>query len=581
MAFDGIVIKNMVKEMRTRLTDGRISKIMQPEPDELVLVIKNRKEVYKLFVSADAGLPLIYFTQTNRQNPAVAPNFCMLLRKHIGNARIVRVSQPGLERIIDMELEHLDEMGDLQRKHLLFELMGKHSNIIFCDDAQKIIDSIKHVSAQISSVREVLPGRDYFIPDTQKKKNPLTVTVQEVVDCFQDSRTVHKFFYSTFTGISPLISEEVAFRAGIDSNMPVNQLNESEKLHLANMFLQLVDEVKEETFTPNIVLENGEPIEFSALRLESCAHLEIKEYESMSEVLESYYSVRNQISNMKQKTAEMRKNVQTLLERSRKKLDLQEKQLTDTQKREKYRIYGELLTAYGYSIGSGQKKVTLQNYYTGEDMTVPLDETLSPQENAKKYYERYNKLKRTYEALTGLIQETKSEVQHLESIAASIDMATSVDDLVEIKQEMYQAGYTKKNAVNPKTGKKQKVLSKPYHYISSDGYHIYVGKNNFQNEEVTFHIADGGDIWMHAKNVPGSHVIIKTGGKEVPDRVYEEGGRLAAYYSKGRESDKVEIDYIQRKQVKKPAGGKPGFVIYHTNYSLMAAPDITGLDKIT
>lgn len=580
MAFDGIVIKNMVKEMRTRLIDGRISKIMQPESDELMLVIKNKREVYKLFVSADAGLPLIYFTQTNRQNPAVAPNFCMLLRKHIGNARIVHISQPGLERIIDMELEHLDEMGDLQRKHLLFELMGKHSNIIFCDDSKKIIDSIKHVSAQMSSVREVLPGRDYFIPDTQKKKNPLTVTREEVLDCYRDSRTVHKFFYSIFTGISPLISEEVAFRAGIDSNMPVNQLNDSEKIHLTNMFLQLIDEVREEIFIPNIVFENAEPKEFSSLRLESCAHLECREYPSISEVLESYYAVRNQISNMKQKTAEMRKNVQTLLERSRKKLDLQEKQLADTQKREKYRIYGELLTAYGYSIEGGQKRVTLNNYYTGEDVAVPLDETLSPQENAKKYYARYNKLKRTYEALTGLIEETRSEVQHLESIAASIDMAASVDDLVEIKQEMYQSGYTKKNAVNPKTGKKQKVLSRPHHYVSSDGFHIYIGKNNFQNEEVTFRIADGGDIWMHAKNVPGSHVIIKTGGKEVPDRVYEEGGRLAAYYSKGREADKVEIDYIQRKYVKKPAGGKPGFVIYHTNYSLMAAPDVTGLKKI-
>ncbi|MGN0297726.1 MAG: NFACT family protein [Lachnospiraceae bacterium] len=580
MALDGIVIKNMVAEMQSRLVEGRISRIMQPEPDELMLVIKNRKDTCKLFVSADAGLPLIYFTDTSRQNPATAPNFCMLLRKHIGNGRIVSVSQPGLERIVDIEIEHLDEMGDLCIKHLIFELMGKHSNIIFCDENKKIIDSIKHVSAQMSSVREVLPGREYFIPDTQNKKNPLDITLDEILPLYSDSRIVYKFFYSIFTGISPLISQEIAWRAGIDSNMPVNALSEAEKLHLSNIFLQMMESVKQNQFTPNIVFEDGEPKEFSALLLESCSHMETQTYSTMSEVLEFYYAARNQISNMKQKTAEMRKNVQTLLERARKKYDLQEKQLKDTEKREKYRIYGELLTAYGYTIEAGQKKAVLNNYYTGEDIIVPLDENLSPQENAKKYFERYNKLKRTYEALTDLIQETGDEVQHLESIAISIDLASSVEDLVEIKQEMYQAGYSKKNAVNPKNGKKQKVTSKPHHYRSYDGFDIYVGKNNFQNEEVTFKLADGGDIWMHAKNMPGSHVIIKTGGREVPDRTYEEGGRLAAYYSKGREGEKVEIDYIPRKYVKKPAGGKPGFVIYHTNYSLMAAPNIDGIEEI-
>lgn len=581
MALDGIVIKNVVAELRTRLVEGRISRIMQPEPDELMIVIKNRKDSYKLFVSADAGLPLIYLTETSRQNPVTAPNFCMLLRKHIGNGRIVSVTQPGLERIIDLQIEHLDEMGDLRVKHLIFELMGKHSNIIFCDNKQMILDSIKHVSAQMSSVREVLPGRTYFIPDTQNKKNPLEVTAEEILSLYTDNRSVHKFFYSIFTGISPLISQEIAYRAGIDSSLPVSELSESEKLHLTHTFLQLIEEIESEQFTPNIVFENGEPQEFSSLLLESCAHLECRQYSTISEVLESYYAVRNQISNMKQKTAEMRKNVQILLERERKKLDLQEKQMKDTQKREKYRIYGELLTAYAYSVEAGKKKVTLNNYYTGEDMVIPLDESMTVQENAKKYFDRYNKLKRTCEALTDLIEETRSEVQHLESIATSIDLAGSVEDLVEIKQEMYQSGYTKKNAVNPKNGKKQKVTSKPHHYLSSDGFDIYIGKNNFQNEEVTFRIADGGDIWMHAKNVPGSHVIIKTGGKELPDRTYEEGGRLAAYYSKNRESDKVEIDYIQRKHVKKPAGGKPGFVIYHTNYSLMASPNIEGIKKIT
>ena len=268
--------------------------------------------------------------------------------------------------------------------------------------------------------------------------------------------------------------------------------------------------------------------------------------------------------------------VSTVLERSRKKYDLQLKQLKDTEKREKYKVYGELINTYGYGLEEGAKNLTALNYYTNENITIPLDTQLTPQENAQKYFDRYNKLKRTYEALTELIKETQEEIEHLESISTSLDIAVSEEDLTQIKEELTQFGYIKKKHI----GKKVKIKSKPFHYLSTDGFHIYIGKNNFQNDELTFKFASGNDWWFHAKGIPGSHVLVKTNGEELPDRAYEEAGRLAAYYSKGRGNDKVEIDYLQKKNVKKPNGSKPGFVVYYTNYSLVASPDINGLTLI-
>lgn len=591
MAFDGIVIHNLVYEMNEKMTGGRISKIAQPEADELILTIKKEKDTHKLFLSASASLPLAYFTETTKPNPLTAPNFCMLLRKHIGNGKIISVSQPGLERIIDIAVEHLDELGDLKKKHLMIELMGKHSNIIFCSEdiaydfendkeGWRILDSIKHVPAQISSVREVLPGRPYFIPDTMNKIDPLTADEETIVTALCCSAPLAKAIYTNFTGISPVVAEDVVYRAGLDSALPAASLTEAERQHLAHTFSLLLEEIRENHFEPNIVYDGENPIEFSSVFLELYGEEQTDLYSSISQVLEHYYATRNRISRIRQKTAELRKITQTHLDRSRKKYSLQQTQLKDTEKREQYRIYGELLNAYGYSIEEGAKEASLLNYYTGETITVPLDPTQTAQENAQRYFARYNKLKRTYEALIDLIDETQKEIEHLESIAASIDMAMNVEDLTQIRQEMVQYGYLKKHAQGGKGNRKEKVTSKPYHYISSDGFHMYVGKNNYQNDELTFQFADNGDMWFHAKKMPGSHVIVKCSGKPLPDRTYEEAGRLAAYYSKGRDNDKVEIDYIEKKQVKKTPGGAPGFVIYHTNYSMMAVPNIDGIEQI-
>ncbi len=612
MAFDGITIANIVSELRQTLLGGRIYKIAQPESDELLLTIKNNGAQYRLLLSADPSLPLVYLANTGKQSPMAAPGFCMLLRKHLQNARILNIAQPGLERIIHLELEHLDELGDLCRKKLIIEVMGKHSNIIFCDDKDMVIDSIKHISGMVSSVREVLPGRDYFIPHTQDKQNPLRFCAQYTaasvtaggspaagdgpnafIKTEEDSvllsyvnfcgqmRTkpmaVYKAVYSSYTGLSPIMAQEICYRSGVDADMPANVLEDAALHSLYDTLSSIMSQIITGDFAPSIIYNGREPIEFAALPLTLYADKTVKNYDSISTVLEQYYAERSTVTRIRQKSADLRKIVQTALERNVRKYDLQVKQMKDTEKRDKYKIYGELINAYGYNITPDSKSMEALNYYTNENITIPLDPTLTPQENAQRYFEKYGKMKRTYEALSELTVQVKEETEHLESILAALDIAMHEEDLVQIKEELIESGYIRRKG----GAKKAKVTSRPFHYISSDGFHMYVGKNNYQNDELTFKFATGNDWWFHAKKKAGSHVIVKTEGQELPDRTFEEAARLAAYYSKGREQAKVEIDYIQKKHVKKPAGAKPGFVVYYTNYSMAIGPDISEIRQVT
>jgi len=580
MAFDGVTIANVVKELNDTLIGCRINKIAQPEADELILTIKGSCGQKRLFLSASASLPLIYLTETNKPSPLTAPGFCMLLRKHLQNGRIVSITQPGLERIVHIDIEHLDEMGDLCHKTLIVEIMGKHSNIIFCHADGTIIDSIKHVSGLVSSVREVLPGKPYFVAQTQDKLNPLETNFEEWNSkAITKPTATFKAIYGSYTGISPILAQEICYRAGVDGEASTAALSIEESNSLYNSFDALMTQVKEGNFAPHIAYTGKQPVEFAAipLTLYTKGSDHIVPYDSMSRLLESYYAEKNTLTRIRQKSADLRKIVQTALERNVKKYDLQLRQIKDTEKRDTYRIYGELLNTYGYGVEPGSKTMAALNYYTNEMITIPLDPEMTPQENAKKYFDKYSKLKRTFEALTELTKQVKEEIEHLESISTALDIALQEEDLVQIKEELTESGYIRRKGGS----KKEKVTSKPFHYISSDGFHMYVGKNNYQNDELTFKFATGNDWWFHAKNMPGSHVIVKCdGADELPDRTFEEAGRLAAYYSKGREQDKVEIDYIQKKHVKKPAGAKPGFVVYYTNYSLMIDSDISGLQQV-
>lgn len=578
MAFDGITFAAMVCELKKNLMGGRINKIAQPENDELLITGKGPEGSKRLLLSASASLPLIYFTSKNKVSPLTAPNFCMLLRKHIGSARIIDIRQPGMERVVEFELEHLNELGDVCRKVLVMELMGKHSNIIFCDDKKMILDSIKHVSCNVSSVREVLPGRPYFIPQTQEKLNPFTVTEDDFLEkVCRKPASISKAIYTTLTGLSPVMAEEICFRASISGSDAAQSLDEAACRTLYCVFSQLMEQIRKEDFTPTIVYRGDEPVEYGVLPFRQYGNqYRFETFETVSEMLETYYASRDTINRIRQKSADLRKIVQTALERNRKKLSLQQKQMKDTQKKDKYKIYGELINAYGYGLEEGCKSFQALNYYTNEEITIPLDPTLTPQENSKKYFERYGKLKRTEEALTEQLADTQSEITHLESISNALNIALEESDLAQIKDELTEYGYIKKHFTGKK-GAKMQAKSKPFHYVSSDGYDIFVGKNNYQNDELTFKLATGNDWWFHAKKMPGSHVVVKTKDGTLPDRTFEEAGSLAAYYSSGRTAPKVEIDYLQKKNVKKPAGAKPGFVVYYTNYSLMASPDISAL----
>ncbi len=586
MALDGIVVSNIVYELNKTLADGRINKIAQPENDELMFTVKAGGNLHRVLISANPSLPLIYMAKENKPSPLTAPNFCMVLRKHIGSARIVSVTQPSLERIIDFEIEHFDELGDLRIKHLVVELMGKHSNIIFTDSDNRIIDSIKHVSSFVSSVREVLPGREYFIPLTDGKLNPFKIdknAFNEIL-CGNDL-TIQKALYTKVTGLSPLAASVIAYNADLDADRHISTLDNGniDKLYTSFDYLRCI--INEHKFTPNVVYDHDKPIEFGSYHLSVYENFgySVKDFDSILELLYVYYSEKNMYTRIHQKSADLRKICQTMTERTARKLDLQLKQLKDTEKRDKYKVYGDLLMSYSYDVKPGEKTYTCENFYNNnETVTIPLNPDLSATDNGKKYYDKFAKLKRTFIAVNEQLEDTRQELSHLESISNELDLAVTDTDLDIIKKEMTECGYikAKHNNTSKKNKTSQKSASSPIHYITDEGYHIYVGRNNYQNDELTFKISGNSDWWFHSKTIAGSHVILKSNGDTPSDKAFEQAAKCAAYYSKGKNEEKVEIDYIMRKHVKKPNGAKPGFVIYHTNYSMVVTPDISQLQEV-
>jgi hypothetical protein len=375
-----------------------------------------------------------------------------------------------------------------------------------------------------------------------------------------------------FAGISPLIAEEMLIRASLSSQAPSTSLNELEYTHLFHTIKNLLEDISLYNFSPNIIYRGEEAFEFSSINLFSYENEEYKKtfFDSVSEMLYNFYSFREAFVLNRQKSSDLRRIVNTALERASKKFDLQEKQLLDADKKDIYRVYGDLLNTYGYSLKGGESSFTTENFYdNNKEITIPLDKHKSAKENAKKYYDKYAKLSRTTKALSEEIVNTKKDMEHLLSIQTALEVSSDDDSLSQIRQELIDFGYIKKHS----SSKQKKTSSHPYHYISSDGYDIYVGKNNYQNEELTFKLATGNDWWFHAKGIPGSHVILKSNNEvELPDRAYEEAAALAAFYSKAKDAEKVEVDYIQRKNIKKVAGAAPGFVIYHSNWSMIATP---------
>ena len=572
MAFDGITIRALTKELKNHLLNGYIRKIVQPEKEELLLSVKTPNGTEKLFLSANASLPLAYLTDDSRTAPRTAPNFCMLLRKYIGGGRITEIEQLGNERVFCFTIEHKSDMGDTAKKYLYVEIMGRHSNIILCDHDSRILDGIKHISAATSSVREILPGRSYFIPRQEGKIDPYTETPQGLMEHLEGAhQKMAQALMNRYVGLSKLTATEIAYRSGVDADASTDSLTPEDRNRLSEQFFALLEEVEGAASVPCMVVEpeNETPIEFAPYTLTIYADKKSLPCDSISRVLSDFYGSRNRVTNIRQKSADLRKLVQTLMDRNQKKLHIQQKQLEETGKMDLFKIYGTLLQIYPMEVRPQMKQVTLVDFETNKDVTIPLKTDLNAIENANRYFEKYAKLKRTREAVTLQLKETDQTIRHLASIQNAIGMAESEADLSEIRRELYESGYTRKRSVK-KNKKSEK--SKPLHFVTEDGFHIYVGKNNYQNDELTFKLATGSDWWFHAKQIPGSHVIVRTQGRELPDELFVVCARIAGFYSQGRESDKLEIDYVEKKHVKKPNGSVPGFVVYYTNYSMTVPP---------
>lgn len=579
MALDGITVNSIVCELTDKLLGGRIDKIYQPQKDEIIISVRSIGSNFKLLMSANPSHPRIQLTSVNKDNPMTPPMFCMVLRKHVAGSKITNIYQPDFERVVVLELDSLNEMGDMTTKRLIIEIMGKHSNIILVDDNSKILDSIKHVSHETSSVREVLPGKEYSAPPSQGKLNPQQLNEAEFLQIFSEKNSLklQNIIYQSYTGISPVIASEVCHRASLDSTIHGEELDIDGKQRLFSAFTSIMDSVKIANFAPEIIyeLKTGRILDFSPVEMTQYSGFKKVNYPSISELLEVFYSQRDNAYHIKQKAHDMRRLVVSNIERCVKKKEIQIKTFKDNEGLEKWKLKGELLTANIYVVEKGMNTIKLVNYYE-EDMSeieIALDPTKTPSENAQKYYNKYNKAKRTISALE--IQKTQNdeELVYLEGVLNAIDASTDEADLNDIRNELIEQGFIKRKRGDKKPTKQQKK-SKPLHYISSDGFDIYVGKSNIQNDELTIHFAKSNDIWLHTKNIPGSHVIIATNDAQtVPDQTIIEAANLAAFNSKGKDGSNVPVDYCPRKNVKKPGGSKPGFVIYENNKTVYITPN--------
>lgn len=578
MALDGIVISALAKECEKKIVGARIDKIHQPEKDELIISLRTFEGAVKLLVCANPSFPRFHITNSAKENPEKPPMFCMLLRKHLSGGKVLYVRQSGFERIVHIGIESYDEMGYLSEKVLIVEIMGKHSNIILTDKDGKILDSIIHVDLSVSSVRQVLPGLPYSEPPGQGKKNPLEASKDDIAfELSHDDMPLWKQIMNVYQGISPLAAREAVYRATGLSDISGPEASRDELEATALNFYSIMEDIRTGVYNPCVISDsiNKKMIDFCAIDIAqygSGARLE--HYASVSEAVESFYMKKASSESIRQKCGDLSKTVSINLDRCRKKLQLQGEILAKAAKRDKYKIYGDLITANIYQIQQGMKEVSVQNFYSedGETVTIPLKTDITPAKNAQRYYQKYNKEK-TAEAET-LKQKKLNEIEidYLESVQEAIAKAETNAEIVQIRDELIEEGYLKNRGRLQKRKKKEQIT--PMHFVSDDGYDIYVGKNNKQNDYVTLKLGRSTDIWFHTKGIHGSHTIVKTDdAMQVSDETYMQAARLAAYYSKGRSSESVPVDYTEVKNVKKPSGAKPGMVIYVSYNTLYVTPD--------
>lgn len=569
MALDGIFLHSLLNNLKEILMDSKIDKINQPEKDEVIITIRKNRKNHKLLISASSKFPRIHFTNIVKENPLKAPMFLMVMRKYLIGGKIINVTQKDCDRIVIINIEASDEMGFNSTYSLIIEIMGRHSNITLVRDRDnKVMESIKHITPDINSYRVLYPGVNYIYPPDSHKLNPLDFTKDDLDNFINENNIIfdNTFFFKTFTGISKILSEEL-FKEY--SDIAISNLNTTDIYNFMNNFSH--------TLSSNKIFyiysdKNGIYKDFYCYNLKNIFnnynHII---FDSPSDMLDNFFSMKDKQERLANRSTDLQKLIHTNIERCNKKSRILTDNIEEGAKKEIYKIKGDLLTSYIYTLKPGDKEVSLLNFYSEEEeyLKIALDPYKSPSENIQKYYKRYNKLKKSEEWALEQLEKNEEELTYLNSVLTNIQNVDSYDEIDAIKSELMETGYIKFKA--SKKGTKKNKENKPLHFITSKGFDIYVGKNNIQNDYLSLKFAHKNDIWLHTKEIPGSHVIIK--GFDIDDETLSEAAIIAAHYSKGKNNSKVAVDYTEIKNLRKPNGAKPGMVIYYTNKTIYVDPE--------
>ena len=577
MPLDAICLAAVAHEISGAVVGGRIDKIHQPGRDEVVLAVRGNEGNRKLFLSANPSHPRAQLTGISRENPDKPPMFCMLLRKHLTGARILNIEQPPMERVLRLVLEATDELGDRVERQLVLEAMGRHSNLILLDQEGRIVDCLRRVDSDMSAKRQVLPGLFYRLPPTQAKLDPTKLSREELereLAAAPEESQADKWLLDTFGGLSPLVCRELACRAGRSTDVRLHQLGETGRSKLLDALEQLLFGVREKNFTPTLVKRDNKPADFTFMNVEQYGRLaQVTAVDSFEALLDDFYATRETMERVRQQGQDMIRAVTNARDRTARKIGLQEQELQATKERELLRQKGDIITSNFHAMSKGMGLLKAYNFYDpdGKDIEISLDPLLTPQQNAAKYYKDYNKAKTAEQMLTVQLEKGRQELEYLNSVLESIELAEGEHDLQEIRQELVETGYLRRPS--KAKGREKKAVSKPLEFRSTAGLRISVGKNNAQNDLLTTKMAFKSDIWLHTQKIHGSHVILWTEGGEPDVRSLNEAACLAAWFSQGREGSKVPVDYTPVKYVKKPAGARPGMVVYTTYETAWVTPD--------
>lgn len=588
MPLDAICLGAVTNELNQALARCRVEKVYQPDRDEIVLQTRGQGGAKRLLLSIAAGAPRVHFIDAARENPAAPPMFCMLLRKHVQGAKIAAITQPAVERMLSIELDTTDEMGVPCQKKLICELMGKHSNVILCDGDGRILDALRRVDGDLSGKRQVLPGLFYRMPPAQDKHDPFALSgagLAAAVRQADGEQTLDRYLLSQLLGFSPLLCRELSYRATGDAAARIGTLTDEQCEKLGQVFDDLMGFLREGRAHPFLLskAEDGAVFDFTFLPVTQYEGvMTVTQAESFSALLAAFFEKKGRAERMARRSADLHKTVVNARDRLARKLAAQQKELDATQNREQYKRMGDLITANLYQLEKGMNKATVIDYYAEDcpEVDITLDVRLTPQQNAQRYFKMYNKAKTAENVLTEQIERGRADLEYLESVLVALGEAETERDLSQLREELMQTGVLSNKQTRNKKLRTKPVQAKPFHYRTSDGFEVFAGKNNLQNDLLTLKTAFKSDIWFHTQKIHGSHVILVTDGREPTNQAMTEAAMIAAYHSKARQSSRVPVDYTPVRQVKKPAGAKPGMVIYHVYQTAYVTPDESTIEKL-